>query len=68
METSIIAQSGTITLPLNEVLSLKKGDIIPLHYDPNSPLKVLVENNLKFFATPGIYAGKRAISLTGVYQ
>ncbi len=68
METSVIAQSGTITLPLNKVLSFKKGDIIPLDYDPNSPLKVLVEDNLKFFASPGIYAGKRAISLTGVYE
>ena len=68
METSIIAQSGTLTLPLNKVLSLKKGDVIPLDYDPNSPLKVLVEDNLKFFARPGIYAGKRAISLTGVYE
>jgi hypothetical protein len=29
---------------------------------------VLVENNLKFFARPGIYSGKRAISLTGVYE
>ena len=68
METSVIAQSGTITLPLSKVLSFKKGDIIPLNYDPNSPLKVLIEDNLKFFARPGIYAGKRAISLTGVYE
>lgn len=68
METSVIAQSGTLTLPLSKVLSFKKGDIIPLDYDPNSPLKVLVEDNPKFFARPGIYGGKRAISLTGVYE
>lgn len=68
METSVIAQSGTITLPLSKVLSFKKGDVIPLDYDPNSPLKVLVEDNQKFFARPGISAGKRAISLTGVYE
>jgi flagellar motor switch protein FliM len=68
MEALIIAQSGTLTLPLNKVLSFKKGDIVPLDYDPNSPLRILVEDNLKFFARPGIYAGKRAISLTGVYE
>ena len=68
MPTTIIAQSGTLTLPLSQVLSFEKGDIIPLDYDPNAPLRVLVENNLKFFARPGVHAGKRAISLTGVYE
>jgi flagellar motor switch protein FliM len=68
MPTTMIAQSGTLTLPLSQVLSFKKGDIIPLDYDPNAPLRVLVENNLKFFARPGVHAGKRAISLTGVYE
>jgi len=68
MPTTIIAQSGTLTLPLSQVLSFKKGDIIPLDYDPNAPLRVLIENNLKFFARPGVHAGKRAISLTGAYE
>ena len=68
MPTTIIAQSGTLTLPLSQVLSFKKGDIIPLNYDPNAPLRVLIENNLKFFARPGVHAGKRAISLTGAYE
>ncbi len=68
MSTTIIAQSGTITMPLSKVISFKQGDIIPLDYDPNSPLRVLIEDKLKFFARPGIHAGKRAISLTGVYD
>lgn len=68
MPATVIAQSGTLTLPLSQVLSFKNGDIIPLDYDPNAPLKVLIENNLKFFARPGVHAGKRAISLTGVYE
>jgi flagellar motor switch protein FliM len=66
MPTTIIAQSGTISLPLRRIVTFKKGDIIPLDYDPNAPLKVLIEDNLKFFARPGIHAGKKAISLTGV--
>ncbi len=68
MSTTVIAQSGTITMPLSKVISFKQGDVIPLDYDPNSPLKVLIEDNLKFFARPGVHAGKRAISLTGVYE
>lgn len=68
MPTTIIAQSGALTLPLHKVLSFKKGDIIPLDYDPNAPLKVLVEDSLKFFARPGVHAGKKAINLTGAYR
>ncbi len=68
MPTTVIAQSGNLTLSLSQILSFKKGDIIPLDYDPNAPLKVLIEDNLKFFARPGVHAGKRAISLTGVYE
>ena len=68
MTTTIIAQSGTVTMPVHKVMKLKKGDVINLNYDPNSPLKVLVEENHKFFAIPGTISGKRAIHLTGVYD
>lgn len=68
LTTTVIAQSGVITLPVNKILSLKKGDIIDIDYDPNTPLKVLVEDTLKFFARPGTHNGKKAISLTGVYE
>jgi len=68
MSTTIIAQSGTITLPVREVVEFKKGDIIDIDYDPNSPLKILVEESLKYFAVPGTISGKKAIHLTGVYD
>ncbi len=68
MSTTVIAQSGTINMPVHKVMKLKKGDIIPIDYDPNAPLKILVEENLKFFAVPGLISGKRAIHLTGVYE
>jgi flagellar motor switch protein FliM len=68
MTTTIVAQSGTVTMPVHKVMKLKKGDIINLNYDPNSPLKVLVEENHKFFAIPGTVSGKKAIHLTGVYD
>lgn len=68
MSTTVIAQSGTITMPVKGVMNLQKGDVIDIDYDPNSPLKILVEENLKFFAIPGTINGKRAIHLTGVYD
>ncbi len=68
MSSTVIAQSGTVTMPIRNVIKLKKGDIIDIDYDPNSPLKILVEENLKFFAIPGTVSGKKAIHLTGVYD
>ncbi len=66
--TTIIAQSGVIDLSIDAIMHLQPGDILPLDYDPNSPLKILVEDQLKFFARPGTSNGKKAISITGVYQ
>ena len=68
MSTTVIAQSGTITMPLRKFIKLKKGDILGIDYDPNSPLKVLVEENQKFFAIPGTISRKKAIHLTGIYD
>lgn len=64
--SGITAQSGSITLSVDQVLNLAVGDIINLDYDPSAPLKVLVEEQVKFFAIPGTHNGKKAISLTGV--
>lgn len=64
----VTALSGIITLSINEILHLQEGDILNIDYDPNTPLKVLVEDKIKFLAIPGTHNGKKAISLTGVYQ
>ncbi|TKB25803.1 hypothetical protein FCL47_11900 [Desulfopila sp. IMCC35006] len=64
--SDVTAQSGTITLSVQQVLDMKIGDILDLNYDPGAPLKVLVDDKVKFFAIPGTHNGKKAISLTGV--
>lgn len=66
IETEMIAQSGVIKMSVNEVLGLQPGDILFIDYNPNSPLKVLVENKTKFYAIPGVYNGKKAINITGI--
>lgn len=63
---TITAQSGTIDLTINQVLKMEAGDILKIEYDPNAPIKVLVEEQAKFVAVPGTHNGKKAISLTGV--
>lgn len=65
---TITALSGNIILSIRQILQLQEGDILDIEYDPNTPLKVLVEDKVKFFAIPGTHNGKKAISLTGVYQ
>ncbi|PHR29441.1 MAG: hypothetical protein COA36_04390 [Desulfotalea sp.] len=67
MPVSIIAQSGTIDMSVEQVLNLQVGDVINLDYDPNSPVQVMVENIPKYYADPGTHNGKKAISLTGFY-
>jgi flagellar motor switch protein FliM len=62
---SITAQSGTITLSVRQLLNTQVGDVLYLNYDPSAPLKVLVEEKMKFSAIPGTHNGKKAISLTG---
>lgn len=62
----ITALSGYVTLSINQILQLQEGDLLALDYDPNAPLKIMVEDKLKFYAIPGTHNGKKAISLTGV--
>lgn len=66
--TTVTALSGTIQLTVKEILNLQAGDIINIDYDPNAPLKVLVEDRVKFSAIPGLHNGKKAISLVAVHQ
>ena len=66
IEAEIIAQSGVITMSVNQILDMEKGEILYLDYNPNKPLKVLVEDKHKFYAIPGTHNGKKAINITGV--
>lgn len=68
MTTQIKAQSGVIQMTIGDVLKMEVGDILEIDYDPNNPLKVLVEDQPKFHAIPGTHNGQKAISLTGVIR
>ncbi len=64
--SNMTAQSGTITLLIKQLMNIDVGDILYLDYDPSSPLKILIEEKVKFSAIPGTHNGKKAISLTGI--
>jgi len=66
VEATVIAQSGVVTMAVSDILSLKPGDTIPLDYDPNRYLKILVEDKIKFYAQAGISGGKKAVGIVAV--
>lgn len=65
---TLSAQSGTLTLSVEQILQLQKGELLEIDYNPNNPLKVLIEDKAKFTAIPGTHNGKKAISITEVMK
>ncbi len=68
IETELIARSGTLTMSVNDILSLKEDDVLQLDYNPNNPLQVLVGTKHKFNAIPGTHNGKKAINIIEVHE
>ncbi len=66
LEIDLIAQSGCIDISVKEILSMQRGDILFIDYDPNKPLNIIVGNQTKFHAIPGTHNGKKAINITSV--
>jgi flagellar motor switch protein FliM len=65
MESTVIARSGLINMSIRKILNLQPGDIIDLHYNPDQPLTVMVEDQPLFLAIPGERNGKKAFHVTG---
>lgn len=63
--TEVKAQLTELTLPIRDIIDLQEGDIIDLDCDPDSPLRILVEEIPKFFALSGVHNGKKAVRITG---
>ena len=55
---------GEARMTLRHFLSLQSGDRILLDQDQDKPLKVLVQEKLKFYATQGAYKVKNAVQIT----
>ena len=59
---------GEARKTLRRFLSLKSGDRILLNQDQNKPLRVLVQDKLKFLATQGAYKGKNAVQINKLIE
>ncbi|MGI9536772.1 MAG: flagellar motor switch protein FliM [Desulfocapsaceae bacterium] len=68
MPISVMAQSCSVDLSIQQLMDLKEGDFIPINREPESSVDVLVEGILKFSGTPGQHNLKRNVTITKVYQ
>ena len=59
---------GEARMTLRRFLSLQSGDRILLNQDQNKPLRVLVQDKLKFLATQGAYKGKNAVQINKLIE
>lgn len=57
---------GHCHLNVNDLLELKRGDVLILDHDCDKPLDIFVEGILKYRGTPGIIKGSKAVKITEV--
>ena len=62
----LTARLGSTEINAGEVISLKKGDVIPLSQCILDPINVYVEGVMKFRGRPVIYKGNQAIQVSQV--
>ncbi len=63
MEVAISATWGELFLTIEEILGLRKGDIISFDYDEKTPISVMAGEKSKFSAQPGVRNGKKVVRL-----
>lgn len=67
-KVSVKVSLGEARMSLRNFLTLKTGDRIILNQDQDKPLKVMVQDKLKFMATQGAYKGKHAVQITKMIE
>ena len=67
-KVSVKVTLGEARMSLRNFLTLKTGDRIILNQDQDKPLKVMVQDKLKFMATQGAYKGKHAVQITKMIE
>ena len=66
VDMDIVAEIGTINLPIRDVLSLRCGDIVRLSsIKVGDPLTLSVGNKKKIYCQPGVVGKKMAVQITG---
>lgn len=66
VDMDVVAEIGSINVPIRDVLNLKIGDIVRLsNVRVGDPLTINVGNKPKFFCQPGIVGKKMAVQVIG---
>lgn len=66
VDMDVVAEVGSINLPIRDVLSLCVGDVVRLSdVRVGAPLVLSVGNKKKFFCQPGVVGKKMAVQITG---
>jgi flagellar motor switch protein FliM len=66
VDMDVVAEVGTIDLPIRDVLSLRVGDVVRLsNKKVGDPLTLNIGNQKKFYCQPGVVGKKMAVQITG---
>ena len=66
VDMDVVAEIGSIQLPIRDVLSLQKGDIVRLsNIRVGEPITLSVGNKQKFYCQPGVVGKKMAVQVIG---
>ena len=65
VDMDVVAEIGTINLPIRDVLSLRVGDVVRLSsVKVGDPLTLSVGDRKKFLCQPGVVGKKMAVQIT----
>ena len=66
VDMDMVADFGSINLPIRDVLALQVGDVVRLsNIKVGDPLSLSIGNRKKFFCQPGVVGKKMAVQITG---
>ena len=66
VDMDVVADIGTINLPIRDVLSLRVGDVVRLsNIKVGDPISLSIGNKKKFYCQPGVVGKKMAVQITG---
>ena len=64
VDTELVVKLGEASMTIGDLLTLQKGDIIPLDQEASGEVKISVEGIDKMSCLIGVYKGSRAVQLT----
>jgi flagellar motor switch protein FliM len=66
VDMDVVAEIGTINMPIRDVLALRQGDVVRLSsVRVGDPLTLSVGNKKKFYCQPGVVGKKMAVQVIG---